>query len=89
MFAAGVIEAVDVFEEGHFDLTPGLPVVAPDPFGLQRLEEAFDGRIVVAMQLPFPLIEGVSACLRRSFWSPCAQYWAASTGHRNTPILEV
>ena len=45
----GVIEAVDVFEEGHFDLTPGLPVVAPDPFGLQRLEEAFDGRIVVAI----------------------------------------
>ncbi len=42
MFAAGVVEAVDVFEEGDFDLTAGLPVATPDQFGLERLEEAFD-----------------------------------------------
>lgn len=39
MSAAGVVEAVDLFEEGEFDLTTGLPVLAPDQFGLQRLEE--------------------------------------------------
>ena len=45
MFASRVVEAVDVFEEGDFDLAAGLPVAAPDQFGLQRLEEAFDGGI--------------------------------------------
>ena len=33
MSAAGIIEAVDVFEEGDFDVTGGVPVVAPDQFG--------------------------------------------------------
>lgn len=51
MFAAWVIKAVDVFEEGDFDLSAGLPVSAPDQFGLQRLEEAFNGRVVVAIAL--------------------------------------
>lgn len=45
MLPAWVIEAVDVFEEGDFDLATGLPVAAPDEFGLQRFEEAFDGGI--------------------------------------------
>lgn len=52
MVAAWIVEAVDVFEEGGFDLSAGLPVAAPDQFGLQRLEEAFDGRIVVTIALP-------------------------------------
>ena len=42
MFAAQVVEAVDVFEECKLDLTPGMPVAVPDQFGLERLEEAFD-----------------------------------------------
>ena len=51
MFSARVVEAVDVFEEGDFDLAPCLPVPAPDQFCLQRLEEAFDGRIVIAIDV--------------------------------------
>ena len=51
MFAARVVEAVDVFEEGYFDLTAGLPVATPDQFGFERLEEAFDSGIVVAIAL--------------------------------------
>lgn len=52
MFSAWVVEAVDVFEEGSFDLSTGLPVLPPDPFVLQRLEEAFDGGIVVTVAFP-------------------------------------
>ncbi len=52
MFPARVVEAVDVFEEGDFDLAAGLPVAAPDQFGLQRLEEAFDCGIVVTVAFP-------------------------------------
>lgn len=52
MFAAGVVEAVDVFEKGCFDLTPGSPVAAADEFGLQRFEEAFDSGIIIAIAFP-------------------------------------
>lgn len=52
MFAARVVEAVDVFEECNLDLTPGMPVAVPDQFGLERLEEAFDCGIVVAIAFP-------------------------------------
>jgi len=34
VFAARVIEAVDVFEDGDLDLAAGLPVPAPDLFDL-------------------------------------------------------
>ncbi len=51
MFASRVVEAVDVFEEGDLDLATGLPFAAPDEFSLQGFEEAFDGRIVVAIAL--------------------------------------
>ena len=52
MFAARVVEAVDVFEEGYFDLTAGLPLATPDQFGFERLEEAFDSGIVVTVAFP-------------------------------------
>ena len=65
MFPARVVEAVDVFEEGDFDLAAGLPVAAPDQFGLQRLEEAFDGRIVVAVA--FPTHRNLEAVLAQQF----------------------
>ena len=52
MFASRVVEAVDVFEEGDFDLAACLPVAAPNELGLQRLEEAFDGGIVVTVAFP-------------------------------------
>ena len=43
VFAAWVVEAVDVFEEGDFDLPAGLPASAPGPFGFEGFEETFDG----------------------------------------------
>ena len=52
MFTSRVVEAVDVFEEGDLDLATGLPVVPPYQFGFQRLEEAFDGGIVVSVAFP-------------------------------------
>lgn len=62
MFAARVVEAVYVFVEGDFDLSTGLLVAAPDEFGLQRLEDAFDGGIVVAIALAaHPNLEPVLA----------------------------
>lgn len=51
MFAARVVEAVDVSEEGDFGVSAGLPVATPDDFGFERFEEAFDGGIVVAIAL--------------------------------------
>ena len=51
MFAAGVVKAVYVFEEGDLDLAAGLPVPSLEQFRLERLEEAFDGGIVVAVAL--------------------------------------
>ena len=62
MFAARVLEAVDVFEDGDLDLAAGLSVPAPDQFGLQRLEEAFDGGIVVTIAFPAHPLPG-SGCL--------------------------
>jgi len=43
VFPARVVEAVDVFEECDLDVAPGVPILAPDQFGLQGFEEAFDG----------------------------------------------
>ena len=52
MFAAGVVEAVDVFEEGDFNVAADLPIAAPDQFRLKRLEEAFHCGIVITISLP-------------------------------------
>ena len=51
MFAAEVVEAIYVFEEGDLNLAPGLPVQSPGQFRLERLEEAFDGGIAVTVVL--------------------------------------
>ena len=51
MFAAGVVKAVDVLKESVVDLLSCGPIVPPDQFGLEGLEEGFDGRIVLAVSL--------------------------------------
>ena len=56
MFPARIVEAVDVFEEGDLDLATGFPVPSPDKFCLERLEDAFDGGIVVAIVLTAALL---------------------------------
>lgn len=41
-----------MFEEGDFTVATDLPNAASDQFGLQRVEEAFDGGIVVTIVFP-------------------------------------
>lgn len=90
MFPARVVEAVDVFEEGDFDLAAGLPVAAPDQFGLQRLEEAFDCGIVVTVAFPThrhlePVLAQQHDSRERSIATrdPCGEYSpAAAFGSR-------
>jgi len=45
MAAAGVVEPVDVLEDGSFRLTPRRPTLPPDEFSLQGFEERLDGGI--------------------------------------------
>jgi hypothetical protein len=49
--ASGVIENVDVFQEGDFHFPTGLPISTPDQFGLEGFEKALDGRVVIAIAL--------------------------------------
>ncbi len=84
--------SIDVFEEGDFDLAAGLPVAAPDQFGLQRLEEAFDGRIVMAIVFPAhrwlesvlaQKLLRVSAVLRPAICVVNAALWWPAQGDRH------
>ena len=49
MFAAGVVEAVDVLKESVADLVARYPSVSPDQFCLEGFEEGLDGSIIVAV----------------------------------------
>lgn len=98
MFAARVIEAVDVFEDGDADLAAGLPLPAPAQFGLQRLEEAFDGGIVVTIAFPAhrwlepvlvqKLLTVVSAVLRPAIRVLDAAWRRPAQGDRPVQRLE-
>ena len=52
---AGIVEAVDVFEQGNLGLPPCLPFPPPDQLGFQRFEEALDHGVVKAI-----LLDGVT-----------------------------
>ena len=51
MPTAWIVEAVDVFENGNFDLSAGLPVSAPNHFCLERFEKALNCGVVIAVTL--------------------------------------
>ena len=51
MPTARVVEAVDVFEEGNFDLSAGLPVSAPYHFRLPGFEKALERCVVITVAL--------------------------------------
>ncbi len=51
MAAPGIVEAVNVQEDGSFSLPPGWPTLPPDHFCLQGFEEGLDRRVVVAITL--------------------------------------
>jgi hypothetical protein len=43
--SSGVVEPVDVLEDGGLGLAPRWPGLPPQHLGLQRFEEGFDGGI--------------------------------------------
>ena len=49
--AKGIVEPVDILEDGGFGLSPCRPALPPDEFRLQGFEKRFDGGIVVAITL--------------------------------------
>ena len=49
MFAAGVVEAVDVVKESVADLVARYPSVSPNHFSFEGFEEGLDGGIVIAV----------------------------------------
>ena len=51
MSAARIVEAVDVFENGDFDLPAGLPISAPNHFRLDGFEEALNCGVVMTVAL--------------------------------------
>ena len=46
-----IVEAVDVLEEGQFDVAACRPGSSPDHLSLQGLEEGLDGGVIVAVSL--------------------------------------
>jgi hypothetical protein len=51
MSSAGVVEPVDVLEDGSLGLTPRWPALSPDEFRLHGFEEGLDGGIVITITL--------------------------------------
>ena len=51
MATTRVVEAVDVFEDGHLSLAPRLPRMPPDQFCFDGFEERLDGSVVVTIAL--------------------------------------
>ena len=49
MPTAWVIETVDILEDGRLSLAARFPGPAPDQLCLDRLEEGFDGCVVIAV----------------------------------------
>jgi len=49
MAASRVVEAVDVFEDGHLSLPAGVPCVSPDQLCFDRFEERLNRRVIIAI----------------------------------------
>ena len=49
MFAAGIVEAIDVVKESVAYVGAGLPCMPPDQFSFRGFEEGLDGGIVVTV----------------------------------------
>ena len=52
MPASRIIEAVDVFKDGDLSVATCAPGALPQQLSLDRLEEGFDSRVVVAIASP-------------------------------------
>lgn len=51
MASSGVVEPVDVLEDGGFSLSPSRPSLTPDQFRLQRFEECLDRGVIITISL--------------------------------------
>ena len=51
MFAAAIVEAIDVMKEGLGNLVSGHLNMPPNEFGFEGFEESFNGGIVVTVTL--------------------------------------
>ena len=49
MTAARVVEAVDVFKDGHLRIPTGFPCIAPDQFRFDGFEECLDGCVIITI----------------------------------------
>ena len=52
MPASRIVEAVDVFEDGHLGIASRSPGPLPDQLRLDDFEDRFDRRVVVAIASP-------------------------------------
>ena len=49
MAPARIVKPIDVLKQRQFTLTPGVPELSPNQFGLQRLEEGFNHSVVITV----------------------------------------
>lgn len=49
MPASWIVEAIDVFEDGHLGVATRWPGLLPEQLSFDGLEEGFDSRVVVAI----------------------------------------
>ena len=52
MPASWIIEPVDIFKQGQFDLSSRLPGGAPDELSLEGFEEGLYNRIIITISFP-------------------------------------
>jgi hypothetical protein len=55
MPTARIVEAVDVFENGDFDLSAGLSVSAPDHFGFEGFEKLSTAALAIGLDPMAPM----------------------------------
>jgi len=93
MSATGVVEAIDVLEDGSFRLTARWPALPPDEFRLQGFEERLDRGVIItisfaahrrtqAVGLQLFLIV-VRAILATAIRMEKAAFWRLAQAHRH------
>lgn len=68
---------MDVFKESDLNVATGLPIAAPDEFGLDGFEEGFDGGIEVPLFVE-RAVRAIFACSARwKFRGRCIAFYSA------------
>jgi hypothetical protein len=79
-----IVEAIDVFENGDFDLPAGLPISALDHLNLEGFKEAFYGSVIIAVS--FSAHRCCQAVFSQDFLVSCEQYWLPRSVWRMQPL---